>query len=780
MDVNYYQILILTSQGILLATLMLLLFNLRKKVGYEFLYVCIGLFQFLQTFLSSTIYIKITENIIVSPGTTVIFTLSIFAVLIMYIKDDATETRKIIYALLISNIVVALLLFSFKLNLTNSELYNPLNFSTSFFQINARLLFLSTLTMLADAILIIVLYEFFSRFTNVLFIRMILTMIIVVGFDSIFYNLIAFADYKDVNKIFLSGILTKSIMSILYSIMFTIYIKYFEKSDSGQAINSFKDVFSSLSYKQKYDQINKEKKKIIKDAKKAILLSESKYKTLTKISPVGIFLTDKAGKTIFVNPKWCEITGLSYKEAMGYGWQKLLHKDDREQLLNNWNQATSNIKPNYEEFRFIKPDKSETWVLGQAVPDYSPSGEVIGFVGTITDITDIKKFEHELKKLKNKAEESDKLKSAFLANMSHEIRTPMNGILGFTELLKDPTISEKEREEYLELIEISGNRMMEIINNIVDISKIESGLTKVSFEKSDLHALCQEIFNFFENEANNKGLNLILNCPKELQNKYFLIDRNKTMSILTNLIKNAIKYTDNGKIEFGYNIIEEKEKFYFRFQVKDTGVGIPKHRQKAIFNRFVQADIADDNAKLGAGLGLAIAKAYVDMLDGIIILNSEEGKGTEFIFTMPCVEHVETIETLKKTTHLIKGLKPGIKVLIAEDDLNSFLIYSYYLKSTQWEIIHVKTGVEAVEAAKNNPDINLILMDIKMPLMDGHTATRRIREFMPDIIIIAQSAYAFDSKKEKDMNNFNQFMIKPIDKSTFLRVLGQYFPQENV
>jgi CheY-like chemotaxis protein len=226
-----------------------------------------------------------------------------------------------------------------------------------------------------------------------------------------------------------------------------------------------------------------------------------------------------------------------------------------------------------------------------------------------------------------------------------------------------------------------------------------------------------------------------------------------------------------GHIEFGYNIVIKNDEKEFRFFVKDTGIGIPTNRQEAVFQRFVQADITDKSAKQGAGLGLSIAKAYVEMMNGTISLRSEESKGSEFNFTIPCVE------TKSNKKYPIKPIKlqQGIKVLIAEDDLNSYLIYSSYLKDVSWELIHVNTGVEAIETMQKNQDINLILMDIKMPLMDGYTAAKRIRAFMPNIIIIAQSAYAFNPDKKEQESLFNQHITKPVDRKLLFEVLGQYF-----
>ncbi len=237
----------------------------------------------------------------------------------------------------------------------------------------------------------------------------------------------------------------------------------------------------------------------------------------------------------------------------------------------------------------------------------------------------------QLLQAKEKAEESDRLKSAFLANMSHEIRTPMNGILGFSELLKEPDLSSEEQQEYLSLIEKSGVRMLNIINDIVDISKIEAGLVQTNLTQLSINEVFHFISKFFANEVEQKGL--VLQITNQLHDEEALIttDREKVYAILTNLVKNAIKFTAKGKIEIGCI----KKNDCLEFFVSDTGIGIPQHRQSAIFDRFVQSDLADKMAYQGAGLGLSIAKAYVEMLGGNIWVESAEGVGSTFRFTLP-------------------------------------------------------------------------------------------------------------------------------------------------
>lgn len=248
----------------------------------------------------------------------------------------------------------------------------------------------------------------------------------------------------------------------------------------------------------------------------------------------------------------------------------------------------------------------------------------------------------ELVKAKNEAEKSDKLKSAFLANMSHEIRTPMNGIFGFTRLLKELNIKGEQPNEYINIIEESGIRMLNLINDIIDISKIESGLVKPDIKASNLSELIKYIYNFFKPEAIYKGIQLRLSNSISGKNVIIRTDYEKIYAVLTNLVKNAIKFTESGTIEFGYYLKhDENNTTVIEFHVKDNGIGIPKDKQKTIFDRFMRADISNEQVYEGAGLGLSIAKAYVELLGGKIWLESEEGKGSAFYFTTPYIPDLE-------------------------------------------------------------------------------------------------------------------------------------------
>ena len=395
------------------------------------------------------------------------------------------------------------------------------------------------------------------------------------------------------------------------------------------------------------------------------------------------------------------------------------------------------------------------------------------FVAIILDITKRRQAESELIKAKEKAEESDRLKSAFLTNMSHEIRTPMNGILGFTELLKEPNLSSDDQQDFIQTIQISGSRMLNTINNIVDISKIESGLNKVDIKETDINEKMVFTYKFFKPEAEIKGLQLLLKNGLPSKEAIIKTDNEKVYGILTNLIKNAIKFTFDGSIEFGY----KKKGEYLEFFVKDTGIGVPQRQHQIIFERFRQGSESHNRGYEGSGLGLSIAKTYVEMLGGEIWVESEEGNGSTFYFTIPYNVVSEKQTELKDTVfaeHKEVEIK-NLKILIVEDDEISYSLLTKMLQKITKEVLHAITGVEAVEACKSNPDLDLVLMDIRMPRMDGNEATRQIRQFNKDVIIIAQTAYAFADDSENAIEaGCNDYISKPINKTLLFELIKKH------
>ncbi|WP_111707828.1 response regulator [Lutibacter citreus] len=375
----------------------------------------------------------------------------------------------------------------------------------------------------------------------------------------------------------------------------------------------------------------------------------------------------------------------------------------------------------------------------------------------------------ELEDQKNKAEESDKMKSAFLANMSHEIRTPMNGILGFTDLLKTVDYSSEKQALFIDIIQKSGNRMLETINNIIDVSKLESGMEKIFIQEVNINSNINELNKFFTPEATSKGIDLIFKEEVSSLTKPFYTDKYKVNSILTNIIKNALKFTNKGFIEVKYSVNNE----YAEFWIKDSGIGIPFEKQNSIFNEFVQADISHSSGYEGSGLGLSISKGYANLLKGEIKLKSEPNKGTSFYVKIPNLtkSNNETNNIAKPKINK-KAASLNYKILIAEDDETSFFYLENVLEKVSNNIIRAKNGNEVVELAKNNPDIDVILMDIKMPFLNGFEATKEIRKFNKEVYIIAQSAYSQTSFRTKaDEAGCNTYISKPIDNKKLLQII---------
>jgi PAS domain S-box-containing protein len=518
----------------------------------------------------------------------------------------------------------------------------------------------------------------------------------------------------------------------------------------------------------------------------SILFEEDRIKTQEKIkqlsqaveqSPVTIIITNTKGNIEYVNQKFVETSGYSIDEVLGQNprflksghttpddyklmWQTLL-------AGNEW----------HGEFKNVRKGGALYWESASISPILNAQGKTTHYIAIKEDITTRKKVEKELVKAKEKAEESDRLKLAFLANMSHEIRTPMNGILGFTELLKSPKLAGEEQQEYVRIIEKSGKRMLNIINDIISISKVESGQIEISLSETNINEQIEYLYTFFKPEALQKGLQLSI--TEKLPSKYSLIttDKEKVYAILTNLVKNAIKFTDSGSIEFGCT----KKGKHLEYFVKDTGAGITKSQQNIIFERFRQANETITRAHEGSGLGLAISKAYVEMLGGKIWVESEQGKGSTFYFTIPANAELKSLE---KATPEVKSSSEekeenqikDLKVLIVEDDEISKLLITIAVKKFSKEILKVGTGFEAIEACRNNPDIDLVMMDINMPEMGGYEATEQIRKFNKDVVIIAQTANGMQSdKNEAIAAGCTDYISKPVNIASLSALIYKYF-----
>jgi hypothetical protein len=654
-----------------------------------------------------------------------------------------------------------------------------------------------------------------------------------------------------------------------------------------------------------------------KKSERALQESQHLFETLARMSTVGIFRTLENGYTTYVNPKWCELSGLSFEEALGDGWLLAVHPDDQELVLEDWRTRTSKGLQSEAEYRFLKPDGSIVWVLGDASPEVV-NGEHLGYVGTITDITERKTAEilllekadeiekqyerykqlidlatdaffqgdsngnliivnnaaieltgyseEELLKMsildlfspdeiiktpfrfdllnqgqtikserqllskegskiyiemnskkmpdgtyqsffrninkrketelllkekteeieaqneeyrqlnlelqiaKTKAEESDKLKSAFLANMSHEIRTPMNAICGFSRLLERENIDGDKLKEYVDIINSNSTHLLGIINDIVDISKIESGLVSIDNKPTNINKLIDNELSMFNELAAKKDIKLITKKGLPDSRATILSDEQRLSQILSNLISNAIKFTNNGSIEFGYYFNNDVIEFF----VKDTGIGIEQNQTEMIFDRFHQIDEASSESRRGTGLGLAISKAFVELMGGKIWVESEINKGSQFFFTtpfspidQPVIDYVQQPKN--------KFSWPNKSVLIVEDDPHSLRYLYEILSDTQITIYKAENGKVALEICKSIENIDIVLMDIKLPIMNGLEATKEIRKFKPNLTIVAQTAYAFAKDAETALAaGCNAFITKPINKLNLLETINKF------
>ncbi len=389
----------------------------------------------------------------------------------------------------------------------------------------------------------------------------------------------------------------------------------------------------------------------------------------------------------------------------------------------------------------------------------------------LTDITRRKKYEEELIKAREKAKENENLKSIFLANMSHEIRTPLNGILGFTELLEnEPEIPQKKQQKYLKMIRQSGIHMLHIINELIDISKAEAGQVNIHLTKTDINKQLEYLYEFFKPEAESKNISLIYKTALQTKEAIIKTDTEKFYRILANLIKNAIKFTKTGSVEFGYQVAGS----FLEFYVKDTGVGIAKTKQKTVFNRYVQTRAKVNKSSTGAGLGLPISKTYVELLGGEIWMESKRGEGSQFYFTIPYHKSTGSEETsLNGNDAKLYNIIKNTTILIVDDDQTSLMYLNEILKNKCHQVLWAKTGEKACELVQQNQKIDLILIDIKLPKIDGLSIIQKIREIKKDMIIIAETAYMNNGIREKALNlGFDDFISKPINRKELFKMIN--------
>ena len=453
--------------------------------------------------------------------------------------------------------------------------------------------------------------------------------------------------------------------------------------------------------------------------------------------------------------------------------RRFVHPADADMVGVEVRMAIESEDPEFNrqvEHRFLYSNGETGYISVRFFIVKDEAGRTIKTYGVNQDITERKKVEVELVKAKEKAEESDRLKTAFLHNISHEIRTPMNAIVGFAALLSEPDADEETKHSYIEMIMSSSNHLLSIINDIIDISNIEARIVRIHKQDVLINTLLGTLQNQYSQKSKEKNIDLFLETDLTDEESVIITDPTKLQQIISNILNNAFKFTSKGEIRFGYKVKNETIEFF----TSDTGIGISSEDQSRIFERFFQVE--DPNTKLfeGTGLGLAISKAYVELLGGEMRVNSNPGKGSTFYFTVPfekpvCsdVSQPAEITAAKFTFHKKR------KILIAEDIDSNFKLVSYFLKDTNAEVVRAVNGKEAVDKCLHHGDFDLVLMDIKMPEMDGFTATKKIIESFPDLPIIAQTAY-IDDRELAEESGCAGFLAKPFDRKTLLNTIIRF------
>jgi PAS domain S-box-containing protein len=520
----------------------------------------------------------------------------------------------------------------------------------------------------------------------------------------------------------------------------------------------------------------------LKLAKENAEKNHERYRLVNKASGLGIFDWDLLSNTVYYSTY--------YKQQLGYEpnefgnnlnvWKNLLHPEDAERVTNYTEEYIKNPNGQYiSEYRMLHKNGEYIWILARAEVTLNNEGKPIRLFGSHRDITvrkkAILKLEEqaiELLHAKEKAEESNRLKTEFLNNMSHEIRTPMNGIVGFSELLNNPELSQAKRSYFINIIQNSGKQLLRVIDDILEISRLGTRQVKVIEEKVCLNDLLIELFSIFDIKAKENKIPFYVSKGLSDAESTILTDKSKLNKIISNLIENALKFTNDGEIRFGYELKDNNIEIF----VKDTGIGIVPEKQAIIFDRFSQEEKNLAQNVGGLGLGLSIAKENTKLLGGEISVKSKKWEGATFIISLPYNPVDKTFKEKRKD--VIETKKNTI--LIVEDEEVNYLFIEILLTEKikiDCNLLHAKNGVEAIEMCKNNT-INFVLMDINMPVMDGLEATKNIKKEFPNLPIAAQTAYSTREDKETALNaGCDDFITKPIDLNKLKAVLFKYLLQ---
>ncbi|MEI6173257.1 MAG: response regulator [Bacteroidota bacterium] len=506
----------------------------------------------------------------------------------------------------------------------------------------------------------------------------------------------------------------------------------------------------------------------------ALTESESKLHTITHAAGDAIIMMDHQGLISFWNPAAEQIFGFTEMEAIGNPLHELItppefYQGFADNFPNFQVTGEGNAIGVTQDLEAMRKDGSRLYIsLNLSAVKIMDQWHAVGI---IADITTRKKTARELIAAKMKAESSDRLKSAFINNISHEVRTPLNGIIGFADLITKNDITNDEKISFISMIKSSSKRLLDTMTSYMDISMIVTGNMQLQQKPFDLHQLLQSLYEQFNPICIFKNLTLNLRVPDPSNFLVLNADMSIYTKILSHLLDNAVKFTPEGAISFGYT----RQGSNFRFFVSDTGVGIQKEIQPIIFEQFMQEDDSNIRAFDGSGLGLSIVRGLVSLLGGEIEFESEKGRGTTFFFHIPC-EEIPFIKDQApvKPDKLIQTGKPVI--LIAEDDEANYLYIKTILRRKDYTILWASNGKDAVDLCESNPEISLVIMDIKMPEMDGLAATRLIKTIRPDLTVIAVTAFAMSGDEQKSIEaGCDDYIAKPIMEDRLISKISSYF-----
>lgn len=499
--------------------------------------------------------------------------------------------------------------------------------------------------------------------------------------------------------------------------------------------------------------------------------SEFIFSKMFENGPFGMVLADKNTRFVKANPAFCSILGYNEDEIKNLTFKDVTYPEDLIKDMPNMQKLNNKEIAVYKtDKRYIRKDGKMIWGSLTVSAAFDSEGHFLNDLGIVEDITERKKILEELLLAKEKAEESDNLKTAFINNISHEIRTPLNSILGFGQFLSEPDLSNEQRKEYFNIIQKSSNRLTNTISDYIDMARIVTGSIKAHKKEFPLRPLFNKIAVNAQNLCAEKMIDFEAVIPNEPNEIIVNSDQEFILKVFNILIDNALKFTRQGCIKCGFEI----RPGFLEFFVKDSGIGIPSEKLEIIFNMFSQADPSTTSGFDGSGLGLTIAKNLVNLLGGFINVTSESGKGSVFTFAIPC-----QITELQQKAIVLKTSVPkeinNLLVLIAEDDETNFLYIEAVMKKIGCKYIHAANGAEAVEMCKQNSNINLVLMDIKMPVMNGLEATQLIHGFIPELPIIATTAYAQTSDEYRFLSaGCNGYLVKPVKRDSLLLLLKKY------